>query len=392
MDIFISDFDLRGSGYLNISTSLCQALSNKGRDVKALGYGYLGQEHPFDFSIIPVPHQGAVSYAATALQNLIKEGVDIESIIVALDIPLQHRYLSIPRNDIPYVAIFPIESGPLTPAWAAPLSSADKLLPISKFGHKECLAAGLEADYIEIGVDVESWRPPSPEERAKLRGALGVSDSDFFVLTVADNHERKNLAAAFQILSKVKKEIPTLWSLVSRVEFRGGWKLHDLANKYEMADIFMPYEKGLSFPRLYSLYAAADAFLLTSKAEGLCMPILEAMATGVPVVATNCTAITEHLEDGRGMLVDPEYQNEGVWGNSIRSFIDTEQAIKQLLRLATMKRDEKQAMIDSALEYVRSRTIESSGDQLVAVLEDLKMKRGSGVKEQVRKAAQIAIL
>jgi glycosyltransferase involved in cell wall biosynthesis len=72
---------------------------------------------------------------------------------------------------------------------------------------------------------------------------------------------------------------------------------------------------------LWSLYAMSDCFLLTSKAEGLGLPIMEAMACGLPVVATDTGAITELLADGRGFLVSPEYVvGVDVWGNEKRDF------------------------------------------------------------------------
>ena len=42
MIIFVSDFDLRGSGYMNIAVALCKELADRGHDVKALGIGYGG--------------------------------------------------------------------------------------------------------------------------------------------------------------------------------------------------------------------------------------------------------------------------------------------------------------------------------------------------------------
>ena len=78
----------------------------------------------------------------------------------------------------------------------------------------------------------------------------------------------------------------------------------------------MIVERGVDTTQLRNLYVASDAYLSTSKAEGLGIPILEAMACGIPVVATDTGAITELLEDGRGFLVEPEYKFRDVWGNS----------------------------------------------------------------------------
>jgi glycosyltransferase involved in cell wall biosynthesis len=270
--------------------------------------------------------------------------------------------------------------------------AANERYVISKWGTKQANLANCPSHYIEIGVDIDSWRLPTPEEREKLRAALGLGPNDFYVLTVADNHERKNLSAAVQALAKAKGDVNLFWTLVSRLEFRAGWNIHDLTAEYGISDVFMPYERGLAFQRLWALYAAADAFLLTSKAEGLCMPVLEAMASGTPVIATDCTAITEHLEDGRGFLIPSEYQTQDVWGNSWRHFIDTDLAAEALIKLANMDDDSKEEMITKARQYVINRHPDAAATLLDNHIRKYEDKKREHDKDEIKKAAAVAVL
>jgi glycosyltransferase involved in cell wall biosynthesis len=176
---------------------------------------------------------------------------------------------------------------------------------------------------------------------------------------VADNQERKNLSKAMEIVSKVKDEgIKVKYILVTREHSEVGWKLRDLAMDYNIASELMIFERGMSFGELYSLYAIADVFLLTSKAEGLGMPVMEAMSVGVPVVVTSCGAMPELLGDGRGLLMDTEYSMIDPWGNSRRDFPSTNSGVYNLM-LVNKGRDgtgNPSLMVRMAREYMESRT------------------------------------
>jgi glycosyltransferase involved in cell wall biosynthesis len=55
-----------------------------------------------------------------------------------------------------------------------------------------------------------------------------------------------------------------------------------------------------------TLYPALDLLLLTSKYEGLPITILEAMANGIPIVASKLDGIAEVLSDGEDAILVPE--------------------------------------------------------------------------------------
>jgi glycosyltransferase involved in cell wall biosynthesis len=376
MILFISDLDLKGSGYMNIAIALCKELADRGHDVYVLGIGYKGDEHNFPFRINPVKTGQAfqqIHAMMSNLRNLSEAGQfpKIEGVIVALDIPLQEKVLQFPRGDIPYMGIFPIESGPLCPTWANIVARMDERLVISQFGHKQIADAGLQSTYIPIGIDTEAWRLPKPNERKQLREALGYTEDDFVVLTVADNQERKNLSHAAQMIAGVKDRIPVKWQLVTRIDSKVGWSLGD--PPFDLGSLLTTYERGLTFDRLWTLYAVSDAFLLTSKAEGLCMPIIEAMAVGVPVAATNCTAVTEHLviEQGRfrpklrGFPLEVEYETIDAWGNSLRHFVSVESGIKRLIEIHKLRQSGRiKETIDAGVAYAKSRLWSDAGDVL----------------------------
>lgn len=389
MLILISDFDMRGSGYANIAISLCNELAIRHkRSVTALGISYAMTEHNWPFSVIPVNPSDYLQHIPAIIHNYralaeAKKWDDIECIVTALDIPIQEKLMQIDRGSIPYVGVFPIESGPLTTSWTNTLSQMTERLVISEFGSRMLEDVGLASIYLPVGIDTASWRRPSEKERAAIRKSLGFKEGEFVVLTVADNQERKNLSVSAEAISIARKSIDAKWILVTRVNSPVGWKLDDLAAYFDITEACTKFDRGLPFDRMWFLYAAADAFLLTSKAEGLCLPVLEAMACGTPVVATDCTAMPEHLfenpdwkriqkgtwRDGkpkgqRGFPIKVEFSTIDPWGNSVRSFASARDAAEILVKLSKTSRDKLEPILASAAEYAKTRTWQRTGDVL----------------------------
>lgn len=363
--LWISDFDVTGSGYLNITVPLCAKLSRHGHDVKVAGLQYTGLEHPFEFSVIPCFTIRESLAIAQNLDTLWKFDV----MIVALDIPIQMQMLSVMHNKtFPYIGIMPIEADPLCMTWAMGLMQMSKVLIISNFGTEEARKLGVDADHIQIGVDCESWRPPTPEERKKIRESNGIDDDTFVIFQVADNQERKNLSAAMDIVSEFSKDKKVKYVLVTREQSSVGWRLRDYAQLMKINSITSIYERGAPFATLWSLYAMSDLFLLTSKAEGLGMPLLEAMAVGIPVAGTDCTAIHEVLGDGRGILLPSAYKYVDPFGNGHRYFVDVPKAVERL-NYYYNNRAELEIMADIAQDWVRQRSWDTATLQLEKALE-----------------------
>jgi glycosyltransferase involved in cell wall biosynthesis len=354
---FLSDFDSRGSGYSHIATNVCSILSARGHYVHGIGIGYQGEEHQFPFGITPLGRIGSGYYgkALTVLRNMHGDGI-IDTLFIALDIPHILKVVnSISQLGMPVYGIFPLEALPLVKSWAFGLMMLTRCFTISEFAADACTRNGLEAYYIPIPVDLNAWRQPTPDERTMIRTTMGIPKDKKVVLTVADNQERKNLAATLETIAGIPDAVGII---VTRVNSEVGLILSDYLDELGISDRVMLIERGIPFKQLWSLYAIADAFLITSKAEGLGMPVLEAMACGVPVVAPNHTAFREHLSNGRGYLIDIEYAFRDVFGNEFRYFPNITSAI-QIVNEAVVDVNNVRRL---ALEYVTRRNWEMVGD------------------------------
>lgn len=396
MYIVVSDFSVSGSGYSRIMTRLCnQLVLNHDLGIIALGLGYNGEEHHWPYSIVPVPH---TSHIPPMIDRLQAYGAPIEAIFVALDIPLQEGMLNalqIPGK-IPYVGLFPLEAPPLCQPWAIQLMRMDARLIMSAFGQEELQRAGVASEFVPIGIDDPNrWRPPGSEERKLIRQGLGIEDDTFVILTIADNQERKNLSRAAEIVSAFSVEIEetapngfvtrvtekrkVAWYLVTNVGSPVGWRLDDLAMRLGIKDRLNLFNRGMPDDKLWALYAAADAFLLPSKAEGLALPVLEAMACRVPVVGTNCTAIQEHLRR-RGWPIKPEYQYRDSFGNGWRYWASVKDGVKQLEAIADQRGGSAfEKRIDRAEEYVKGRTWDLAAEIVARLLTRVAIEKGTRV-------------
>jgi len=370
--VVITDMDIKGSGYKNLSVPLLEGLAKNGHEIKVAGLSYKGEEHWWDFSVIPAQN---VADAIAIIKNL-DILWDIDVLLVLLDIPIQEGLLgNFAARDFKYVGVFPVEAGPLCMSWAMVISQMDKALVISEFGTEEVRKTGIQAEHLQIGIDTDVWKAPTDKQKKELRESFGIDEDTFVILTVADNQERKNLSRSMEIVSDYIKEFPdrkVQYILVTREHFWGGWKIQDYAQTLGISGNMIVVERGVPFEKLWGLYAMSDAFLLTSKAEGLGMPILEAMAMKVPVVCTNATAMQELIGNGeRGYPIDyfdaPEFDPYvDPFGNAYRYFAKRKNGV-----VALGISQGSPEIVQDAYDYVNARTHQISIDQLERVLNGL---------------------
>lgn len=172
---------------------------------------------------------------------------------------------------------------------------ARQVITVSSFSRDEIAAElGLDAAAIAVvpgGVDAR-FSPAAPAGAA--RAALGLAAP--YALTVATPGSRKNLSS--------------LGLAARRLRAEAGLELVAAgAGRSYVRDGGLPSEiRALGYvpePLLPGLYAGASAFVLPSRHEGFGLPVIEAMASGVPVVAADRGALPETCS-GAALLADPD--------------------------------------------------------------------------------------
>ena len=94
------------------------------------------------------------------------------------------------------------------------------------------------------------------------------------------------------------------------------------------------FHGSVSQEQLVAHYLSADVFCCLSDHEGFCVPVIEAMHHGLPVVAFDCTAVGETVADGGLLLTD---KNPLVVASALHR-ISTDLGLVQRLRDAGRQR------------------------------------------------------
>lgn len=368
--LVLTDMDFKGSGYYYLMSPILHNLAKLGYDIKIIGLSYTGEEHQFDFSIIPCAN---VQDGVAIINNLVHLWKP-DLFICGMDIPMQIAvHNAIRQHNLKYIAVTPLENPPLTPSWAIQLMQMDYVFFISELGKQAALKAGLsKVDHLTVGIDSKSFYPADAEERKSLRKDFGYADDEFVILTVADNQERKNLWAAIQIVSQLKKMGHKVrYSLVTRIESQVGYKLQDLLVDAGIHKETVLVERGIPQEDLRKLYAASNLFLLTSKAEGLGIPMLEAIACYLPCAGTDTGAIHEILDEGRGYLLPSAYEFIDVWGNSSRSMVNINESANIISKIIEECKVSPPTAPNKAMLWLRERDLRVSVDQMDKVIKEI---------------------
>lgn len=207
--------------------------------------------------------------------------------------------------------------GSLVPRYLRPfLDSADVLLAVAEM-HKRYLVdmEGLPESMIRVihnGVDTDKYRPPKVSERATMRRELGLDDADVVMTTIASLKPAKCIDGLLRAVAPLVRgdgnvrvllagdgpDAAALWALAANLSI--GDRVQFLGMRDDVDTILR----------------ASDVLVLPSRMGTETFPnvILEAMATGLPVVATDVGSVHEMVEDGASAFVVPTRDETALHG------------------------------------------------------------------------------
>lgn len=170
-----------------------------------------------------------------------------------------------------------------------------KVIAVSKAIRNDFIRLGIKPEKISIvplGIDIEKYAFNGSRER--LRRSFGISNETLLIGTVSRAEPVKGLKYLVEAMPYVLKRVPNAKALL----VGGGslmQELKSIASNLNITDNIIVEGVRNDIPEILSVM---DIFVLPSLSEGMPLALLEAMASGKPVIGSNVGGIPEVIKDG----------------------------------------------------------------------------------------------
>lgn len=200
-----------------------------------------------------------------------------------------------------------------------------------------------------VGIDLSKYLSCTAS-RSEKRAELGLKDQDIFIISTGDLIKRKNFMTAIKAIHKAND---------SRLHYficgRGPEEENMIALAKQLGVDEQVHILGYRTD-ITELLFAADIFLFTTIQEGLSRSLMEAMATGLPCVASSIRGNVDLIDDGiNGFLSDAK---------------DFELFSKNILKLSNNKKLREQ-MGKANLEYIKKYDISTVTEEIIDVYSEV---------------------
>ncbi len=247
------------------------------------------------------------------------------------------------------------------------LSHADYLIAVSETSKRELVNhVGIDQERIYVithGVDGQFRQLKNRQFLFKrLKDAFNLKTP--FILFVGAIGIHKNVMGLLKAYKLVSDKIPHHMVMAGPPDSAWDQAHQFVAENRLFTRVHFPGTVDQSGDNLLDLYNAADLFVFPSFYEGWTSPPLEAMACGTPVIASNCSSLSETLGNA-AVQIDPN-NHEGLAVEIERVLSD------KALQLDLVKR---------GFEHVAKHTWENAAAKLIDVFNDA-MARGPWKKKR----------
>lgn len=211
------------------------------------------------------------------------------------------------------------------------------------------------------GVDTSLYHPPSDEQRSRSRARHNFSDDEFVFINVGAMSGNKNIAMILRAFASVLREHPSAKLFLKGIDAVFPSKklfmttaLQTLAG--DDAALVLPrvvYVGGsLKDVEMGEVYHAADCYVSPYIAEGFNLPVLEAAATGMPIICTAGGPTDDFTTDEFAWRIKSDHVSNLVNGTVASSLLPDEDHLRDLMLRAISDVDFRKQAREAGPKFV----------------------------------------
>jgi glycosyltransferase involved in cell wall biosynthesis len=242
-------------------------------------------------------------------------------------------------------------------------TALDRIICVSEGVKRVLVSDGVDpgkCDVVYDGVDLERFKGTEPNP--KTTEELGLDPEDTVIGTIGALAPHKDLFNLIEAAVVLRRDYPRLKVLIA-----GEGELYDDLVRFRDERGLGEVVRFLGFRRdVPEVFGLLRVFVLSSYLEGLSSTLLDAMASGTPIVATRTGGVPEIVEDGVNGLLAPPRDSSSLAAAVNRLLTDGDLALKLALAAAEfVRRFSADAMVDSTIKvYNRLENPDSPPDNI----------------------------
>lgn len=208
------------------------------------------------------------------------------------------------------------------------LRLSDMIIADSTFNAEELKKLGFNATVLPLPIDPNRWQVEANEGIKKI--VSGTKGPHLVhVGRLAPNKCIEDIIRAFYFFRHFIKKDSRLWLVGIDIDTElYSFSLRHMVDQLGLRDA-VEFPGCLADSELRALYEEADLYICMSEHEGFCLPVIEAMHFGLPVIAYASSALPETISDG-GILV--EDKDPAMLAALFEAVLDDQTLKKQIIK------------------------------------------------------------
>lgn len=263
----------------------------------------------------------------------------------------------------------------------------DLLVTPSNWARMKLIEFGFAEEAIRVvphGVSEEVFFPLSESERESVRGGLEIGDAEFVFLNLGSLTREKGLDVLIQGFSEVRRRHENARLMLKDTRGLYGLELEGFFQYYManvgplsaevLASIYL-VPPSMTLDEMRRLYGAADCYVSPYRAEGFNLPVIEAVACGLPVIVTAGGATDDFCNPGVSRKIEASrvantarpdfFDNESLPGYHLEPSVDS--LVEQMADALGAHRERSQAFVDGRRQLVENFSWQKVSRQLSAL-------------------------